>query len=197
MWCLPHCCVFFMSCLHASYGHAVALETRFNCSVVTLPSSATCRLVSRGHCPPLVGGPQATLNTAATEWGLGPIRVPTESSSSKELAVRFRHICIAEKQDIWCKSSCLECQEDKEVIRTMTNNIPCVCHGSWAPWWCCVLKGLASAHTGHTGPRWMRCCSPEIEPQTTVLCILQQAVAPAVLSSGLELSPPPDETSPN
>jgi len=89
-----------MFCLHASYGHAVALETTFHCSVFTHPSNATCRLVSRGHCSPLVGAPQATLNTAVAKWGLGLIREPVESNSSKKLVVRLRHICTAERGDM-------------------------------------------------------------------------------------------------
>jgi len=100
MWCLPHCCVSCMFCLHALYGHVVVPETRFHCSVVTRPSSATCRLVSRGHCSPLVGGPQATLITAVAKWGLGLIRDPAESNSSKKLVVRLRHICTAERGDM-------------------------------------------------------------------------------------------------
>jgi hypothetical protein len=194
MWCLPHCCVF---CLHASYGHAVALETRFHCSVVTRPSSATCRLVSRGHCSSLVRGPQLTLNTAVAEWGLGLIREPGESNSSKKLVVRLRHICTAERGNMWCKSSCLECQGDEEVMRTMTDNLPCVHHGWWAPWWCCVLKRLASACTWYTGPSWMRHYSLETEPYTIALRILQLARAPAVLPSGLEILPSPEQTSLN
>lgn len=127
-WCLPHCCVSCMLCLHTSYGHAVALETKFLCSVVTRPSSATCRLVSRGHCSSLVGGPQATLNIAVAEWGLGLIRDPAESNSSKTLVVRLRHICTAESGDMGCESSCSECPGD-EVMGTVTDNLPCVHHG--------------------------------------------------------------------
>ena len=134
MWCLLHCCVSCMFHLHASYGHAVALETRFHCSVVTRPSSATCRLVSRGHRSPLVGGPQATLNTAVAEWGLGLIIEPAESNNSKKLVVRLRHICTAERGDMWCENGCLECQGDEEVMRTMTDYLLCVHHGWWAPW---------------------------------------------------------------
>ena len=97
---------------------------------------------------------------------------------------------------MWCRSSCLEGQAD-EVMRTMTDNLPCVLHGWWAPCWCCVLKRLASACTWYTGPSWMRRYSLEIELYTVVLCILQQARAPAALPSGLEILPPPEQTSLN
>ena len=197
MRCLPHCCVSCTFCLHASYGHAVALEAKFHCSFVTRPSSATSRRVSRGHHSPLVGGPQATLNTAVAKWGLGSIRQPGESNSSKKLVVRLRHICTAERGDIWCESSCLECQGDEEMMRTMTDYLLCVHHWWWAPWWFCVLQWPASARTWYIGPSWMKRYSLKTEPNTVVLCILQQAMAPAVLPSGLEILPPPEPTNLN
>lgn len=46
----------------------------------------------------MVGGPQATLNTAVAEWGLGLIREPAESSNSKKLVVKLRHIYTAETE---------------------------------------------------------------------------------------------------
>lgn len=48
----------------------------------------------------MVGGPQATLNTAVAEWGLGLIIEPAESNNSKKLVVRLRHICTAERGDM-------------------------------------------------------------------------------------------------
>ena len=79
-------------------------------------------------------------------------------------------------------------------MRTMTDNLPCVHHGWWAPWWCCVLKQLASARAWYTCPSWMRRYSLETELYTIVLCILRQARTPAVLPSGLEILPPPEQT---